>query len=151
MACQIDALKDCLDYPRLRRTLQNLPRTLDETYARILDSVPKEHLDQVATILRLLIWSKPPLTISELVDAIAINLDGDVGFDPKNRMPVPRKMLKLCSSLVTVTPSMKDNADLDVRLAHFSVKEYLVSDHVSKVFRPRSASHLQGRTWLNCA
>jgi ankyrin repeat protein len=126
-------LKTCLDYPRLRQALDDLPRTLDETYARILENIPHEYTAQTATILNLLIWSEQPFTIEELVDAIATNLDGYPLFDPKNRMPVSRDVLKLCSSLVVVfQPEFYPDV---VRLAHFSVKEYLVSNHVSKAFK----------------
>ncbi|KAI4852903.1 Pfs, NACHT and ankyrin domain protein [Aureobasidium sp. EXF-8845] len=137
VACQIDALKDCLDYPRLRQALRNLPKTLDETYSRILESIPREHSAQAATILNLLVWSNGEYRIDQLVDAIAIDLDKDPAFDPKNRMPVPRDLLKLCSGLVTVyqCPLGEHSGNDVVYLAHFSVKEYLVSNHVSKAFR----------------
>jgi ankyrin repeat protein len=138
VACQIDALEDCLDYPRLRQALRNLPKTLDETYSRILESIPREHSAQAATILNFLIWlSGGEYTIDQLVDAIAIDLDKDPAFDPKNRMPVPRGLLKLCSGLVTVyqCPLGQDSGHDLVYLAHFSVKEYLVSNHVSKAFK----------------
>jgi ankyrin repeat protein len=65
------------------------------------------------------------------VDALATDMDEDPAFDPKNRMPVPRDLLRLCSSLVVVV----GGPDLEqVRLAHFSVKEYLVSSHVSRAY-----------------
>ncbi|CAD0088333.1 unnamed protein product [Aureobasidium mustum] len=129
--CQLDALKAPIDYPGLRRTLYNLPRTLNETYSRILEEIPEERRNQATTILNLLIWSEDPLvSINELVDAVAVDLDHGPGFDPKNRMPVPREVLKLCSSLVRV---LWDDSDY-VGLAHFSVKEYLTSKHVSKAY-----------------
>jgi ankyrin repeat protein len=138
VACQIDALKNCLDYPILQRTLRNLPKTLDETYTRILESISGEHSAQAATILSLLVWSDWRFTINELVDAIATDLDADPAFDPKNRMPVPRDVLKLCSSLVAVTQNGTNPGMEMVQLAHSSVKEYLISDHVSKTFESLS-------------
>ncbi|KAH0349938.1 purine and uridine phosphorylase, partial [Aureobasidium melanogenum] len=139
VACQIDALRNCYDYPRLQRALQNLPRTLDDTYTRILESIPKDHIGQTMTVLNLLVWSDYTFSTIEIVDAIAVNLDEDPGFNPKHRMPVPREVLRLCSSLVVVSKDIhylggyKENKSTDVvRLAHFSVKEYLISDHVSK-------------------
>jgi ankyrin repeat protein len=135
VACQIDVLKDCLDYPKLQKALNTLPKTLDETYARILESIPDEYSAQAATILDLLIWSDYQFIIDELVDAIATNLDEDPAFDPKNRMPIPRDILRLCSSLVVVSPHRRFASVDNVQLAHFSVKEYLVSNHVSKTFQ----------------
>jgi ankyrin repeat protein len=134
VACQIDALKNCLDYPRLQQALRNLPKTLDETYARILESIPKEHTAQTVTILNLLIWSDQTFNFYELVDAVATDVNEDPAFAPKNRMPVPRDILRLCSSLVSVA-HMEDSPHIEmVQLAHFSVKEYLASNHVSRAF-----------------
>jgi ankyrin repeat protein len=132
VACQMDALKNCLDYPRLRQTLKNLPKTLDETYSRILEAIPAEHSAQTVTILNLLIWSDHTFYIKELVDAVATNLDEKPAFVPKNRMPVPRDILKLCSSLVAVS---RAHGGETVQLAHFSVQEYLVSDRVSEALK----------------
>ncbi|KAI4751095.1 Pfs, NACHT and ankyrin domain protein [Aureobasidium sp. EXF-3400] len=114
--------------------LRNLPKTLHETYAQIIESIPAEQLAQAATILNLLIWSEWKFNINELVDAIATNLDEDPAFDPRNRMPVPRDVLTLCSSLVAVSQDRKGTEI--IQLAHSSVKEYLVSDHVPSAFRP---------------
>ncbi|KAH0006078.1 Pfs, NACHT and ankyrin domain protein, partial [Aureobasidium melanogenum] len=133
VACQLDALKNCLDYPRLKRALQNLPRTLDDTYTQILENMPGEYVEQTTVILNLLVRSEKPIQIAPLVDAIAVNLDKDPGFDPKDRMPVPQEVLKLCSSLVEVVRVRNDDYDI-VRLAHFSVKEYLMSKNISKAF-----------------
>jgi hypothetical protein len=128
-------LKNCLDYPRLRQALDTLPKTLDDTYARILESIPDGHITQAATILNLLVWSDWKFKIHELVDAIAVNLDEGPAFDPKNRMPVPRDVLKLCSSLVVVFKGEWDTNTEMAQLAHFSVKEYLISNHVSGAFK----------------
>jgi ankyrin repeat protein len=85
-----------------------------------------------------LIWSDWTFYLDELVDAVAINVNEDPAFKPKNRMPVPRDVLTLCSSLVVVSRH-ESSTDMDTaRLAHFSVKEYLVSNHVSKTFESLS-------------
>jgi ankyrin repeat protein len=135
VACQIDTLKDCLDYRMLRRALETLPKTLDQTYARILERIPGEYSTQATTILNLLIWSNRKFEIYELVDAIAVDLVESPAFDPRNRMPVPREVLKLCSSLVAMSPDDRYVDVETVHLAHFSVKEYLVSSHVLGAFK----------------
>jgi ankyrin repeat protein len=82
------------------------------------------------------------------VDAIATNLDGDPAFVPKNRMPIPRDVLKLCSSLVAVSRYEYGDYSVErVRLAHFSVKEYLVSDRVSDALKPL-ANEKAARSYL---
>ncbi|KAH0372123.1 purine and uridine phosphorylase, partial [Aureobasidium melanogenum] len=134
--CQLDALKVPLDYPGLRQALDGLPDTLDETYSRILEGIPRQRMNQAMTVLNLLIWSDSPSRIDELVDAVAINLDDeDPIFDPKNRMPVPEEVLKLCSSLVVISWDDYGMCEDVVQIAHFSVKEYLVSHNVSRCFK----------------
>jgi hypothetical protein len=65
---------------------------------------------------------------------IAVEIDDDPRFDPENRLPEPRDILTICSSLVTTATSTVERRDGDtyeieeLRLAHFSVKEYLISD-----------------------
>ncbi|KAG9758549.1 purine and uridine phosphorylase, partial [Aureobasidium melanogenum] len=150
VACQIDALKDCFDYPTLQWVLRNLPKNLDDTYARILENIPEEHIDQTMKILNILVWSSESwaFSVSQMMDAIAINLDEDPGFDPNNRIPISQEVLKLCSSLVMVSKvsrkdddeylpdSQHDNESIDViRLTNRSVKDYLMSDNVSKISR----------------
>ncbi|KAF2678771.1 hypothetical protein K458DRAFT_435608 [Lentithecium fluviatile CBS 122367] len=130
--CQIDALEVCLDYPTLRTALDSLPKTLDETYARILNTIPDSHKQPALRILQFLTFSERPLRIEEAVDALAVNVDKSPHFSPKNRMPDPQEITRYCSSLVTVV-SVKGKDDLEhvqLQLAHFSVKEYLTSDRL---------------------
>ncbi|KAI4723935.1 hypothetical protein E4T49_08334 [Aureobasidium sp. EXF-10728] len=144
--CQIQALKDCYTPQTLRNALENLPETLDETR-------------DATTILRLLAWSERPLRLDEIVDAIAVQPHARPSFNPENRMPDPRDILKICSGLVVAvcrpykreihrafTPTgsiwrIPDEPDNDrektateLRLAHFSVKEYLISNRVTSSF-----------------
>jgi hypothetical protein len=131
VACQIDALEDCLDYPTLRSALNSLPETLDETYARIIEAIPASHKPSALRILQFLTFSERPLSIEEAVDAIAVNTDRSPYFSPKHRMPEPMEITRYCSSLVVFStkgdPSEKDEPYLELQLAHFSVKEYLTS------------------------
>lgn len=68
---------------KLREALASLPRTLDETYTRILDGIPDDHKQEANRILQFLLFSKRPLRIEEAVDAIAVDPEGDPHFDPK--------------------------------------------------------------------
>ncbi|KKA19770.1 Uncharacterized protein T310_6236 [Rasamsonia emersonii CBS 393.64] len=116
-ACQVEALKSCLDYPELREALASLPDTLDETYARILNSIPRGHKQKAIRILQFLSFSNRSLLIEEAVDAIAVDPEGVPRFDPKNRMPVPREISRYCSSLVVVVNRKKhwyDQNDQDI-------------------------------------
>ncbi|RVD83532.1 uncharacterized protein DFL_007918 [Arthrobotrys flagrans] len=131
-ACQLDVLEKCFDYRQVSKALKSLPKTLDETYERILRSIPEEHKTTAIKMLQFLTYSERPLKIEEAVDIIAVDTEGDPYFDPKYRMPDHSEILCYCSSLVTTTGYSNDtnNATTGLQLAHFSVKEYLTSDHV---------------------
>jgi len=140
IACQIDALEICLNYSELQRALASLPKTLDETYARILNAIPSEHEQKAIRILQFLVFSERPLRIEEAIDAIAVNSRSNPRFDPKNRMPEPKEILRYCSSLVTVERrSHSENHRImmtELQLSHFSVKEYLTSNRLVQDFTP---------------
>ena len=134
-ACQLDTLENCLDYRTLQNALASLPKTLDETYARILRGIPEEHKQNATRILQFLTYSERPLRIEEAVDVIVVDVEGDQHFNPKYRMPNPREISCYCSSLVVVVSAEehsydKDDKPVELQLAHFSVKEYLTSDRL---------------------
>ena len=129
MACQLDLLLDCVSVRDLRQALESLPKTLDDTYARILLNIDKQYNHYYRHILKIMQWltfSARPLQLEELAEIVAIDTDETPRFDPERRWPEPRDILMMCSSLVTST----EGAKAFVRLAHFSVKEYLVSNRI---------------------
>jgi hypothetical protein len=135
--CQLDALQKCLSRPMLRNALASLPKTLDATYARILYNIDEEYSKYALRILQWLVCSARPLQIEELVDVIAVDTEGDPRFDAYNRLKEPRDILTICSSLVTISAETTEGShskitEMEVRLAHFSVKEYLVSERIQR-------------------
>jgi ankyrin repeat protein len=126
-ACQLDVLEKCLHYPQLKKALASLPITLDGTYSRILDAIPADYKADAVRILQFLTFSKRPLSIEEAVDAIAVDAEAEPYFDTSNRMPDPREISRICSSLVIVVSTKSQKL---LQLAHFSVKEYLTSDRL---------------------
>lgn len=84
---------------------------MEETYRRILQGIPEDEQEYARTILTWLSFSLVPLKL-ETVAAV-------VGF------PHPEDVVETCTtSLVTVSPSTGT-----IKLAHFSVKEFLVVSH----------------------
>src|SRR5579862_7847890 len=125
--CQLDALRNCLTLPMLRKALASLPKTLDDTYARILCSIDEEHSKNALKILQWLVYSARPLQLEEVAEVIAVDIEDNPRFDTKRRLPEPRDILTICSSLITIVTGV---ANEQVRLAHFSVREYLVSERI---------------------
>ena len=109
--CQLNALQYCLNLTTLRKALASLPRTLDETYARILYNIPEEYTEYAIKILQFLAFSTRPLELGELAEVIAINPHGCPWFDRDARLPKPREVLKICPGLIIEERRDKDSDD----------------------------------------
>lgn len=107
----------------------SLPKTLGETYMLILTNVPDCNKPNTTRILQFLTFSQRPLRIDELVDVIAVDLEHEPSFDIRSRMPVPMEILRYCPSLVAFSEETHE-----IRLAHFSVKEFITSQEDKGVF-----------------
>ena len=135
----MDTLRGCLKPSSLRQALKELPKTLDDTYARILQHIPEEHQTEAQIIFNLLAFSTRPISLGEAAEAVAIDLEHGT-FDRQDRLRDPSSILEICSSLVTLMPFAlkewewdkaelaQDDSSNELRFAHFSVKEYLLSN-----------------------
>ena len=116
----------------MEKALSTLPQGLDGTYQRIIQSIPEVNRRKAITILQLLAFSDRPLTIDELVDAVAVDLSETPKFEPALRVTDLSEVTRYCLGLVAPIYEQegKESANTksrEVRLAHFSVKEYLIS------------------------
>jgi hypothetical protein len=113
-----------------------LPKTLDDIYARILCNIDEAYSQDAFRILQWLVYSARPLRIEEVAEVLAVKINDDPQFDPENRLLEPWDVLTICSSLVTIVtrPEYSCNRGfyeiIELRLAHSSVKEYLISDRI---------------------
>lgn len=122
----------------LRRVLKSLPKTLDDTYAQILCNIDEQHSQDAFKILQWLAYSARPVRIGEVAEVVAINIGGNPRVDPDSRLCEPHDVLTICSSLVTTVastvsseyPPLEGGEKEELRLAHYSVKEYLISDRI---------------------
>ncbi|KXJ86460.1 hypothetical protein Micbo1qcDRAFT_219483 [Microdochium bolleyi] len=122
--CQLDTLARCPHITAIREALKSLPRSLDETYNRMLDSIPAKKIDDSFRLLQFLVHSKRPLRLAEATEIIATQIEGEVAgsFNVENRLFRETDILDYCPGLVVVV-----HADVDeLHLSHFSVKEYLL-------------------------
>jgi Ankyrin repeats (3 copies) len=136
VVCQLDELRKCLKAESLQRTLKSLPKTLDDTYSRILCNIDEQYSQDAFKILQWLAYSARPVSIEEVAEVIAVDIESNPRFNPEGRIRDSRDILTICSSLVTIAASSIDdelgntNETGELRLAHFSVKEYLISDRI---------------------
>ena len=137
-ACQLDTLRKCLSRSMLKKSLATLPPTLDETYERILCAIDEDYYEYAVRILQWLAFSQRPLLIEEVSEIVAIEVGRNPAFDHDEALEDPLDVLNICSSLVTLATADEYDQrglghDLEPNgkvflLAHFSVKEYLVSE-----------------------
>ena len=130
--CQLDILKRLNTIPDIRKALSELPRTLDEMYERILCSIPVENHSIAYRTLQLLAFDLGIKKLGVLLDALAVDVDRCT-FSRDDRILDPEALLEVCTCLITITPAKRENKDyFEVQLAHYTVKEYLVSDRIGR-------------------
>jgi hypothetical protein len=134
--CQLDTLGKCCNRAMLRKSLATLPRTLDQTYDRILTRIGEEYSKYAMRILQWLTFSARPLSVEEVAEVVAIDVTRDPAFDRDEVLEDPLEVLDICSSLVTITTNEADgrsgSTQRIVALAHYSVQEYFVSDRIKR-------------------
>ena len=127
--CQLDTLRRCMP-SSIRKALNELPTTLDGTYERTLQEIPKEKQQHAHRLFQCLVVAIRPLRVEELAELFAIEFEGDSGPSVKDgwRPEDPEDaVLSACSTLITV---IENYGSKNVQFSHFSVKEYLTSDRV---------------------
>ena len=129
--CQLEVLRHCLP-PSVRRTLDELPESLDETYERVLKEIKKPNRDHALRVLRCLVVAIRPLQVEELAEVLAVNFDDEEGIPKLNPHwrwdDQEQALLSSCSSLIAIVESGEARV---VQFSHFSVKEYLTSPRLA--------------------
>ncbi|KAH9024189.1 hypothetical protein EDB85DRAFT_2150624 [Lactarius pseudohatsudake] len=127
--CQLDALRHCLP-SSVRRTLKELPESLDETYERIIMGIKKGNQAHAYRMLQCLTVAIRPLSVEELAELLALDFDAAKEGVPRLNTDWrwrdhEQAVLSVCSSLITIV-----GANV-VQFSHFSVKEFLMSDRLA--------------------
>jgi ankyrin repeat protein len=126
-------LRHCLA-PSLRRQLNELPISLDETYERVLKEIESTNQGRHARrLLHCLAVALRPLDVEELAEVLAFDLDATDGelprFHPEWRWEEQEQaVLSACSSLISIVDQKGSRV---VQFSHFSVKEYLTSNRLA--------------------
>ena len=85
--CQLESLRGCLP-PSVRRTLNELPESLDETYERVLEEIKKsKNWEHARRLLQCLVVAIRPLRVSELAEILAVDFDDDEEMPKLNVEP----------------------------------------------------------------
>ena len=147
--CQLDNLRRCMP-SSIRKALNELPVSLDDTYDRILQNIPKQKWQHAHRLFQCMVAAIRPLRVEELAEIFAIKIGPNAtpnlveDWRPENP---EEAVFSACSTLITIIINDSD-ADLDadsdaesdtesyakgskiVQFSHFSVKEYLTSDRL---------------------
>ncbi|OQE39061.1 hypothetical protein PENCOP_c007G09037 [Penicillium coprophilum] len=107
----------------MRQALKNLPSTLRETYADMLERIAPDDWEIARKALFWLSFTKLPLNLRCLneivvVDETSMTLDEDMMLVP------PHILLEICQGLIT------EDLHGCLNLAHASVKDFLTSDWI---------------------
>jgi hypothetical protein len=112
----------------VRRTLDELPESLDETYERVLKEIKKPNRDHACRLLSCLVAAVRPLRVEELAEVLAVDYEDEEGIPRLNPdwrwEDEEQALLTSCSSLIAIVESGDSRV---VQFSHFSVKEYLTS------------------------
>jgi ankyrin repeat protein len=129
----------------VRKILEELPDTLDETYERVLREINKANREQARRLLQCLTVALRPLRVEELAELLAIDFDAPAcGGIPQLNLnwrweDQHEAVLSTCSSLIAI---VDDGGSQVVQFSHFSVKEYLTSDRLARSSGDVSRYHI---------
>jgi ankyrin repeat protein len=141
--CQLETLRQCLPQS-VRRTLNELPESLDDTYGRVMMEIKRSNQAHPYRMFQCLTVAARPLSVAELAELLAFDFDVAKGGIPKLNSDWrwedhEQAVLSTCSSLVTIVPN--DGSPV-VQLSHFSVKEFLLSDRLATSTKDISQYHI---------
>ena len=90
--------------------------------------IEEEDRQYAKKILQWLAFSVRPLHLEEVAEIVTIDINSNLQVDPDRRFADPQEVLEICPSLIVIEAAGFIN--VDIRLAHFSVKEYLISERI---------------------
>ncbi len=101
----MEVLHQCFP-PRVRRTLRELPESLDGTYERILKEIKKPNKDIARRVLQCLVVASRPLCVAELAEVLAVDFEDTEGIPRLNPdwwwEDQEQAILIACSSLIAI-------------------------------------------------
>ena len=119
-----------------------MPKTLDETYERTLEDIGDQNWEYAHRLFQCVAAASRPLRVKELAEFLAFDFDaGSTSTFLEDWRPEDpgQAVLYTCSSLLAVVDV--DGSQV-IQFAHFSVKEYLMSNRLAKAADSISRFHV---------
>ena len=104
----------------------------------MLCNIDDSLIEDARRILTLLCFAVRPLKVRELIDAMAVEIGSSTGLNRRRRLQDAGDIRRICPGLIdieidageTCEAHMTEDQTLTVRIAHFSVQEYLESHRI---------------------
>jgi Ankyrin repeats (3 copies) len=123
--CQLNTITQCRNDASRKKTIDNLPIGLPDTYKRILENIGRvpEDLEIAINVITWLLYSTHPLSLREV--SIAAVIEPSREYDPEQELDVDEMVLEICGSFLKMNSRTKI-----VEFAHLSVAEYFTSERL---------------------
>ena len=141
VVCQVDRLRRTFP-ASIRSVLNDLPKTLDETYGHTLLGIDDEKREYARRLFRCITVSIRPLRVEELAEILAVQFDKaelptfNAAWRPEN---AEEAVISACSSLISIVNRESTQV---VQFSHFSVKEFLTSERLATAEEHLSYYHI---------
>ena len=117
----------------MRAVVEKLPKTLDESYERVLKDIKEDNRERARRLFHCLAVAVRPLRVKELAETLLFDFDTARGGIPEfhadqRSHEQEETVLSLCSSLITV---VENRGSRVVQFSHLSVKEFLISKYLA--------------------
>ena len=118
----------------------------------MLSKIDVASIEYARLILMWLCFAKRPLTVQEVIDGVVVELGDNARVNLKRRLQDEEDILQICPGFIdieTLSEYMDDHDDEEtmirtLRIAHYSVQEYLESDRIRQqaaaIFSMQSAT-----------
>ena len=118
--------------------LGSLPQSLDETYERMFCNIDNYLIEDARQILTLLCFAVRPLKVQELIDGIAVEINGSTGLKRIRRLQDADDIHEICPGFIDIGLDAGHSSENyyegdstpTARIAHFSVQGYLESERI---------------------
>ncbi|KAF7976159.1 hypothetical protein HWV62_7479 [Athelia sp. TMB] len=126
VALQVADLTACCSRRALENQLRDMPRDLAGSYESRLVRALDANADHLKQFLIWLAFARRPLAVDELAEAITVDFaaPGAPAYDTDLRYFSAEDMVEMCAGFITLYNGT-------AKLAHISVKEYLISDRIA--------------------
>jgi ankyrin repeat protein len=141
--CQLETLRYAVQ-PDVLDILDRLPKTLDETYERLLKNINENNRRHARYLLHCLAVSVRPLRVEELAEILTFDFNVAEGAIPRyrpDRRPNNQEaaILSICPNLITIVDNRGSRV---VQFSHLSVIEFLTSKHLASTRGDLSFYHI---------